>query len=229
MLERIPEPEAMDTWEEAVEYDAMDFIEVNNAFAHRALELGPPSGIILDCGTGTARIPILIAGQNPNIHITAIDLSSNMLKIGEANVNDADLKGSITLMLVDAKKLPFPDNHFDMIISNSIIHHLSKPISFFEELNRVIKPNGGIFVRDLIRPHDKKELGTLVSMYVADANDRQRKLFYDSLHAAFTIKEITELLALSGIHGTHIVQSSDRHWSIERKWYKELKKDFSLS
>ena len=229
MLERVLEPEVMGTWEDAVEYDEMDFAEVNTAFAHRALELGPPSGFVLDCGTGTARIPILMVGQNPNMRVTAIDLSSNMLKIGEANVIEAGLSSNIKLAKIDAKALPFPDNHFDMLISNSLIHHLPDPLPFLKEVYRVIKPNAGVLIRDLIRPDNMKALNTLVSKYAGDCNDRQRKLYQDSLLAAFTMSEIEDLVLKSGIHGALIVQSSDRHYSTERRWYKELKKDFPLS
>jgi ubiquinone/menaquinone biosynthesis C-methylase UbiE len=229
MLERVPETEVMDVWEDAVEYDSMDFTGVNGAFAQRSLELGPPSGLMLDCGTATARIPILILQQNINFQITGIDLSGNMLKIGEANIVDADLRGAISLHCIDAKELPFPNNHFDMVISNSLLHHLSIPISFLKEANRVIKPNGGILIRDLIRPKDRKGVDLLVDRHTGDSSDRQRKLFQESLLSSFTLKEVEELLTLSGIHGARVVQSSDRHWSIERKWYKEMKKDFSLS
>jgi ubiquinone/menaquinone biosynthesis C-methylase UbiE len=229
MLERILEPEIMDTWEDAVEYDAMDFTEVNTAFAMRALELAPPSGRLMDAGTGTARIPILIANQNPEFRIVGIDLSTNMLKLGEINVNDAELSANISLVLIDAKRLEFPDNYFDMVISNSLIHHLPNPLSFLKEINRVIKPNAGIFIRDLIRPASQNILIEQVTMYTSDCNDRQRKLFQDSLLAAFTIDKVKALLDKSGIQGAFVVQSSDRHWSIERKWYRELKKDFPLT
>ena len=158
MLERILEPEVMDTWEDAVEYDAMDHGEVNNAFAQRALELGSPSGLVLDVGTGTARIPILLAAQNPNLRIIGIDLSANMLKLGESNVSDAGLSGSILLRLLDAKQLPYLDNQFDMVISNSLIHHLPDPMPFLKEVNRIIKPNAGILIRDLIRPNKIADL-----------------------------------------------------------------------
>ncbi|ULP70413.1 hypothetical protein BDGGKGIB_00029 [Nodularia sphaerocarpa UHCC 0038] len=36
-MQRILESEVMDTWEEAIEYDAMDFTEVNTAFALEAI------------------------------------------------------------------------------------------------------------------------------------------------------------------------------------------------
>ncbi|MBI4547478.1 MAG: methyltransferase domain-containing protein [Ignavibacteriae bacterium] len=228
MLKRILEPEVMDTWEDAVEYDAMDHEEVNTAFARRALELGPPSGLVLDGGTGTARIPILMVQENPNLQIIGIDLSNNMLKVGETNINDVGLAGSISLHLVDAKDLPYPDNHFDMVISNSLIHHVPDPMPFLREINRVVKANAAILIRDLIRPEHQKAVDMLVKKYAADCTHRQRKLFQDSLMAAFTIEEVEGMLLESGIRGAQVVQSSDRHWSIERKWYKELKKDFPL-
>lgn len=228
MIERTLEPEVMDTWEDAVEYDSMDFTEVNSAFAQRAIELGPPSGLVLDAGTGTARIPIRMLMSNPNLYIVGIDASENMIKLGEVNVLDADLSAKIFLRCLDAKRIPYPDNHFDMVISNSLIHHLPDPLPFLKEVNRIVKPNAGILIRDLIRPRTKHELEVLVKKYAADCNDHQRKLFEDSLKAAFTLEEVSELLSKSGIHGAGIQQSSDRHWSIERKWYKEMKKNFSL-
>ena len=40
---------------------------------------------------------------------------------------------------------PFPDNHFDLIFSKSVIEHLREPDFLFEEVHRVLKP-GGTFV-----------------------------------------------------------------------------------
>src|SRR3990172_10240766 len=108
-LERVLEPEAMDTWEDAVEYDSMDFTEVNTAFAERALDLGPPEGVLLDAGTGTARIPILMAQRRPTLRIWAIDLSENMLKVGTKNVEEAGVDQLVQLRKGDAKVLAYPD------------------------------------------------------------------------------------------------------------------------
>jgi hypothetical protein len=58
MMERVLESEVMDSLTEAIEYDAIDFTEVNTAFALMAIALGPPQGIIVDTGTGTGRIPV---------------------------------------------------------------------------------------------------------------------------------------------------------------------------
>lgn len=217
-MERILEAEVMDTWEEAEEYDSMDFTEVNQAFAEKAVEIGPQKGLILDAGTGTARIPILICQQQPEWQIIGIDLSKNMLTIGDRNIENAKLKSQIKLELVDAKKLSYPQNHFDTIISNSMIHHLPNPLPFFQELKRVLKSGSGIFIRDLLRPETPELKDDLVNKYAGECNQHQQQLFRDSLQAAFTIAEVENIFRNAGIKEVKIYQSSDRHWTAERKW-----------
>lgn len=215
-MQRVLEPEVMDTWEEAVEYDSMDFTAVNTAFAEHTVSLGPTTAQVLDAGTGTARIPILIAQQRPEWEIIAIDLSENMLKIGQQNVERAGVQTQVKLERVDAKQLPYLDAQFDLVISNSIIHHLSNPIPFLRELNRVLKPQGGIFLRDLLRPGDQVTRDHLVEHYAGECNEHQKQLFRDSLQAAFTLEEVNQMIAEVGLENVKIYQSSDRHWTVER-------------
>jgi ubiquinone/menaquinone biosynthesis C-methylase UbiE len=215
-MKRILEPEVMDTWEEAAEYDAMDFVEVNKAFAQKALEIGPEKGLILDAGTGTARIPIFICQERLEWQIIGIDLSQNMLIIGNKNIKEVGLEDRIKLELVDAKNLPYPDHNFDAVISNSIVHHLPDPLPFWQELKRVLKPGGGIFIRDLLRPENEEITEVFVNKYAADCNERQRGLFRDSLKAAFTVDEVTETIENVGLEKVTVYQSSDRHWTAER-------------
>lgn len=217
-MQRVLEPEVMDTWEEAIEYDAMDFTEVNLAFANRAVELGPATAKVLDVGTGTARIPILISQQRPGWQITGIDLSENMLKVGKQNVEVAGLQKQIQLALVDAKKMPYPDNSFDVVISNSIVHHLPDPFPCFVEIKRVLKPQGAILLRDLLRPSDPAIRDQWVEHYAGQCNPHQKQLFRDSLQAAFTLEEIAEILQDALLSPLKVYQSSDRHWTAERRY-----------
>jgi ubiquinone/menaquinone biosynthesis C-methylase UbiE len=216
-MQRVTEPEVMDSSQEAIEYDSMDFLEVNTAFAERAIALGPPQGLILDAGTGTARIPILMCQQRPQWQIIGIDLAQSMLEIGQKNVEHAGLQQQIKLELVDAKQMPYPDEHFDMVVSNSIVHHLPDPLPFLLELKRVLKPNGAILLRDLMRPDSLETLQAIVDREAGDCNAHQKQLFRDSLHAAFTLDEVNELLQQAGLEGVNVYQSSDRHWTAERE------------
>ena len=219
-MKRILEPEVMDTWEDAIEYDSMDFTEVNMAFAKLAVELGPSTGHVLDVGTGTARIPILIGQMRPHWQLTAIDFSRNMLLVGARNVEAAGLQQQIQLEWVDAKRMPYPDHHFDMVISNSIVHHLPDALPFFREVKRVLKPNGGIFLRDLLRPADEETMDAHVSSIGAEYNEYQKKLFRDSLNASFTLDEVNHLVQAAGLEGVKVYQSSDRHWTAQRAYAK---------
>lgn len=215
-MKRILEPEVMDTREEAEAYDAMDHSAVNAAFVERVVELGASEGHFLDLGTGPAQIPIFLAQSCPKIRITGIDLSVNMLTLGEQHVAEAGLADRIALECVDAKNLPYPDQSFDGVISNSIIHHLPDPMAAFQEISRVIRPDGLILIRDLMRPDTPEAAQALVDRYAADDTPYQKKLFYDSFLAALTIPEIETMLVQTNLTDAIVVQSSDRHWSVER-------------
>jgi ubiquinone/menaquinone biosynthesis C-methylase UbiE len=215
-MERVLEPEVMDTAEEAQDYDAMDFTEVNTAFVEAFVALGVRTGNVLDVGTGTARIPLLIAQRLPAIKIVAVDLSAEMLKLAAAHLQAAALEGRITLHLADAKNLPFPDATFDAVISNSIVHHIPEPITVLREIARVAKPGAALLIRDLLRPATPEAADALVARYAGKESPRQQKLFRDSLGAALTLEEITSAAQAAGLTGVTIAQTSDRHWTLTR-------------
>ncbi len=215
-MNRILEQEVMDTAETAEAYDAMEHSEVDNAFVERVLALGAKTGHFLDVGTGPAQIPILLAQQCPDIRITAIELSKEMLKIAKRHVVTAGLAERITLEHVDAKALPHPDNTFDGLISNSIVHHIHDSLRALKEMSRVVKPGGLVLIRDLIRPETPEAAQAFVDKYAAEDTPYQQKLFYDSFLAAFTIAEVNEMLGQMELAGAVVVQSTDRHWSVER-------------
>lgn len=216
MMERILEPEVMDTAEAAEAYDAMAHGEVDNAFVERVVALGAKTGHFLDVGTGPAQIPILLAQRCPDIHLTAIDLSEEMLKIAKRHVAAAELAERITLEHVDAKTLPYPDNTFDGLISNSIVHHIHDSLRALKEMSRVVKPGGLVLIRDLVRPETPEAAQVFVDKYAAEDTPYQQQLYYDSFLAAFTIAEVNEMLVQMDLPGAVVVQSTDRHWSVER-------------
>lgn len=220
MLPRTLEPEVMDTEEEARDYDAMNHAEVNRRFAVEFLDVWrgeggqPEAAHILDVGAGTAQIPIVLANEYENCRITAIDLAEEMLKVARRNVEQAGLSERVNLELVDAKRMPYEDESFEAVISNSIVHHVPAPRDVFREMVRVLKPGGVLFVRDLLRPESEETVEHLVKTYAGGENAHQQQLFRQSLHAALTVGEVRELLVAIGLPGEWVRATSDRHWTV---------------
>jgi ubiquinone/menaquinone biosynthesis C-methylase UbiE len=207
----------MDSLEEARAYDSMDHAEVNDAFARRAAELCASGPLrVLDMGCGTARIAIALAPLLPQARIDAVDLADSMLSVGAENVTRAGLSERIRLSREDCKTLSFPDGSFDVVLSNSLLHHVPNPVQPLREAARVLRPGGVLFFRDLFRPETEADVEAIVARYAADADARQQDLFRASLHAALTVEETEAAVREAGVAAARVYQSSDRHVSIER-------------
>lgn len=216
MLHRVLEPEVMDTPDEARTYDAMDHRAVNNAFVTDVLTLSPTPRRVLDIGAGTGSIPILLATRLPLATITAIDLAGEMLRLAARNVARAQLTERIALVRVDAKRLPYQPGDFDLIVSNSLVHHIPDPEVLFGEIARVAGDRAGIFVRDLCRPDDERTLDELVERHAAHESRVARELFRASLRAALTVDEVQTMAQRVGLRGVTVRMTSDRHWTLAR-------------
>lgn len=226
MLIRVLEPEVMDTAEEAHDYDAMDHTGVNEAFVDDFLAAAGQLGLetrfqdaarpteVLDCGTGTALIPIVLCRHPVFAKVTAVDLSEEMLKLARRNVEAAGLEPRIGLRRADCKALPFADASFDAVMSNSIVHHLPEPRPALAEMVRVLRPGGLLFIRDLLRPESETRVAELVETYAGRESGRQKAMFRDSLRAALTLDEMRERLRDLGLSPGLAGQTSDRHWTI---------------
>lgn len=239
MLTRILEPEVMDSDQDASEYNSMDHSEVNRRFVDDLLAFGRscwtnqgvigqsqfptdrefdpsnafPMGDVLDVGTGTALIPVQLCKQQPFCRVMAVDMAVSMLNLAVYNIEVSGMRERIQLAQVDGKEMVFRDCMFDVVMSNSIIHHLPNPITCVSEMARVVRPTGLVFVRDLMRPDSESELYGLVEAYAGNETDYSKRLFADSLHAALTLEEMRELVATCGFPVESVTATSDRHWT----------------
>jgi ubiquinone/menaquinone biosynthesis C-methylase UbiE len=223
-LQRVLEPEVMDTAQEASDYDAMDHREVNARFVDDLLGVQPSPGRVLDVGTGTALIPIELCRRATGASVDAIDLAAHMLELAKRNVARERLEGRVRLALQDAKKAGWPEGAFDTVMSNSIVHHIPDPREVLAEMWRLTRAGGVLFVRDLARPDGDARVRELVATYAAvPANlapevramhERQRDLFEASLRAALTVDEVQATVAPLGIPAGDVRMTSDRHWTL---------------
>jgi SAM-dependent methyltransferase len=225
MLPRKLEPEVMDTALEAADYNAMDHSEVNRVFVDDFLAAARSHDVpnffddeqpasVLDVGTGTALIPIELCTRPISCRVKGIDLATEMLKLGQNNIEQAGLTDRITIEQVDAKQMPYPTAWYDAVISNSIVHHIPRPGQVLAEMLRVLYTGGLLFVRDLVRPDNVETLDQIVQAYAGDENAHQQQMFRDSLHAALTLDEIRGLLSDLNVSPAWAQQTTDRHWTV---------------
>ena len=211
-MERIPEPEIMDIPDEAEAYALADFADVNAAFVTRLEELtaaGEPS-LALDLGTGPGDIPSRLRQVRPAWSIVAVDAAFPMLRLARAAVREAQVGWT----QADAKTLPFPAACFDVVFSNSILHHITGVTPFWMELKRVATSNAFVFLRDLARPEDPEAARDLVDRYAGQESPLLQEEFYRSLLSAYTVDEVRAQLAEAGLDSLQVAMVTDRHLDV---------------
>lgn len=206
----------MDLPEEAAAYAAADFGAVNQAFVERLVELIGPTDVrhALDLGTGPADIPIRLARLRADIHITAVDGSAAMLCLAQGALRRTGANKHVRLVQADAKALPLAARSFDVVFSNSILHHVSDPDRFWREVRRVCKPGGLVFMRDLARPGTAVEARAVVDRHAGNESLLLQEEFYRSLLSAYTVDEVRRQLAGAGLSSLNIAMSSERHLDV---------------
>lgn len=108
---------------------------------------------ILDLGSGLGA-PDLYLAQHYNVDITGIDPQNIMIKEANKNLENIkkNLKGTVSFLLMeDPSNLnQFSDCSFDLIISKESILHVPLEIkeAYFNEIYRVLKPQGQIVILD---------------------------------------------------------------------------------
>lgn len=205
----------MDVQAEVDAYAAANFSDVNSRFVDHVLANAPAKQPlrVLDVGCGPADIPIAIALARPHWQIVAVDASSAMLQVA-AKKAAHELARNIRFRLVDAKHLPPDLGEFDLIISNSLLHHLPDVKDFWRGLKKHAGPGATLILRDLARPASELDARLIVSRYAGSESDLLQEEFYRSLLAAFTVDEVRAQLDAAGLKGLGVQMVSDRHLDV---------------
>jgi ubiquinone/menaquinone biosynthesis C-methylase UbiE len=215
---RVLEPEVMEAAEEAAAYNELDrlFGEILfQGFAESAVRMGVAAGRVLDVGTGPGRIAIRIAKLNPRLSIDAIDLSASMLALAERNAREQGVGDRIHFSRGDAKRIPFADGTFDLVVCHNMLHQLPDPLSTVKEIVRVTKPQGAVLIRD-VRRLPALFMNLLLPLYCLRYGRMLRSLTYASYRAGLTMREFSEMAGEAKIERARITRQFITHQSLER-------------
>ena len=214
LVKRIPEPQLMDTEEQARAYAFANF----EAPHSRAIELlcqrhadPPAAGTALDLGCGPADISIRFARAFPSWHLHGLDGSAAMLSYGRDAVIRAKLAQRVTLFEALLPHDPAPLESYDFILSSSLLHHLQDPEVLWQSLQRWGPPGTPVFVVDLLRPQSLELAQQLVDENVAGEPVALQRDFRNSLLAAYSLPEVRQQLVAAKLGHLRTEQVSNRH------------------
>jgi ubiquinone/menaquinone biosynthesis C-methylase UbiE len=155
-------------------------------FREKVLRLArlEPGESILDVGCGTGTLAIAAKGHvGPTGSVHGIDASPEMITRASRKARKAGLEVLFENALAEA--LPFPDAHFDAVLTTIMLHHLPrKPRQqCAREIRRVLKPRGRVLAVDFARA----------------ARERQSAIGHFHRHGHVELGDIIAVLSEAGL------------------------------
>lgn len=126
---------------------AASYCGVGNPFSLGEIHQGEN---VLDVGCG-AGVDIFFASAQvgPTGKAVGVDLVPEMVSRAKMNQQLLNLD-NVDFQVVSGENLPFPDDSFDVIISNGVINLIPDKQAALAEIARVLKPAGRVMIADQI-------------------------------------------------------------------------------
>ncbi len=105
---------------------------------------GKPDCLEIGCGNGAISRDL---ARRYGARVVGIDLDTEQVKLAQEGMNDAPRAG---FLVADAKRLPFEDSRFDVVLSFQVMHHIPDWLNALAEMKRVLKPGGYFIYADII-------------------------------------------------------------------------------
>lgn len=111
------------------------------------LSLGLKSGMRLadiGCGSGFFSLPAaIIVGDNGFVYGT--DIAQELVDYCTARAKATGVANTLFIKGEEAK-IPLPDEEVDAVLLANIVHELLEPRKSFDEVKRILKPGGKVFL-----------------------------------------------------------------------------------
>lgn len=136
---------------------------------------------ILDIGCGTGYFPVLLGKEG--YEVTGIDLTEEMVTKAKELVADyAPYQKDVKIQQMDAEKLIFDDESFDVIITRNLTWTLPHPIEAYQEWFRVLKKGGILLNFDAEYAKGAHNLKTHENIAHKDISDELKDECHDIYH-----------------------------------------------
>lgn len=221
-MNRTPEPELMDDAAEAQAYAQADFSAVNARFVDRVLEVVGDRekerviARVIDLGCGPGDIAVDLATRRENWTVFALDGAPVMIERASRKAAEAYARNVVPVLgdACDAADLSGRLGTFDVVMSNSLLHHVADPGAMWESIERLLSPGGVVFLRDLRRPASELAATLLVQAHASSESELLQEEFLRSLHAAYTLSEVRRQLDDAGLQDWTVTEFDDRYLDV---------------
>jgi ubiquinone/menaquinone biosynthesis C-methylase UbiE len=105
----------------------------------------------LDVGCGPGQFTILLAERVPQVEMWGIDLAPTMIELARGHAARSSAAARLHFEVADVARLPFPDDHFDAVMSSGSIKHWPDQRKALGEIHRVLAPGGVAFIGEMNR------------------------------------------------------------------------------
>lgn len=142
----------------AAKYDLMNDLMsggIHRLWKRFTIELSGarPGNRILDIAGGTGDLTRQFSRLvGPTGEVVLADINASMLKVGRDRLLDKGAAGNIRFVQADAEKLPFPDNHFDVVTIAFGLRNVTHKEDAIASMLRVLKPGGRLLVLEFSKP-----------------------------------------------------------------------------
>ncbi len=110
-------------------------------------------GKYLEVGAGSGTLAAMIAEHNKNINITAIEISPDMITVGNEYIKKKKLESHVGFINgnIEDDKLLDKLGKFDLVYSTFSLHHWENPEKAIKNLMEYVKDDGILLIYDLKR------------------------------------------------------------------------------
>ncbi len=165
------------------------------------LKAGITKGNVLEIGPGPGYVGLEWLRQSPDATLTGCEISPNMIRFAKKNARDYGFESRVHYVEGNCMQMPFSHDSFDAVFSNSSLHEWEDPIKVFNEINRVLKPEGRFRIADM-----RRDVNPLIKwiIYALIKPKEIRPGFLSSLKASYTVSELKDILSLSELKNADI-------------------------
>jgi len=165
------------------------------------IKSGICAGHALELGPGPGYVGLEWLKKTQATRLTGLDISPDMVGLAERNARGYGLADRTEYVHSNGSRMPFEEGVFDAVFSNGSLHEWEQPGSIFNEVERVVKPGGRIFISDL-----KRDMPVFLRWFLwLSASPKEiRPGLISSINAAYTPQELAELIQGTALAGCKI-------------------------